>query len=51
MSEELDNINEEEINMLMKLLDEIEVDESEDIDYNAIMDSFGIDIEELEKEM
>lgn len=51
MSEELDNINEEEINMLMKLLDEIEVDESEDIDYNTIMDSFGIDIEELEKEM
>ena len=51
MSKELDNINEEEINMLMKLLDEIEVDESEDIDYNAIMDSFGIDIEELEKEM
>ena len=51
MSEELDNINEEEINMLMKLLDEIEVDESEDIDYSAIMDSFGIDIEELEKEM
>ena len=51
MSEELDNINEEEINMLMKLLDDIDIDESQDIDYNAIMDSFGIDIDELEKEM
>jgi len=51
MSEELENINEEEINMLMKLLDDIEIDESQDIDYNAIMDSFGIDIDELEKEM
>lgn len=51
MSEELENINEEEINMLMKLLDDIEIDESQDIDYNAIMGSFGIDIDELEKEM
>ena len=51
MSEELDRINEEEINMLMKLLDDLEVDESQDIDYNSIMDSFGIDINELEKEM
>jgi dUTP pyrophosphatase len=51
MSEELNNINEEEINMLMKLLDDIDIDESQDIDYNVIMDSFGIDIDELEREM
>ena len=51
MSEELDGINEEEINMLMKLLDDLEIDESQDIDYNSIMDSFGIDVEELQKEI
>ena len=51
MSEELNDINEEEINMLMKLLDDIDIDESQDIDYNVIMDSFGIDIDELEREM
>jgi len=51
MSEELNDINEEEINMLMKLLDDIEIDESQDIDYNSIMSSFGIDIDELENEM
>ena len=51
MSDELDDINEEELKMLMKLLDDIEVDESQEIDYNSIMNSFGIDVEELEKEM
>lgn len=51
MSEELDDINEDELKALMKLLDDIELDDSQEIDYSSIMNSFGIDVEELEKEM
>jgi dUTP pyrophosphatase len=48
MSEIDDNINDEELEDLLKILDDISND---DIDYNLIMDSFGLDVKELEQDL
>ena len=44
-----DDIDPKEIEDLLGFMDSLE--EKDDIDYNLIMDTFGLDIEGLEKEM
>lgn len=46
-----ENLNDEEIQSLMKMLDEMDDMDDNDIDYNILMDSFGLDIKELEDDM
>jgi dUTP pyrophosphatase len=51
MSEELDNFDEKELRELLKMLDDINVDETDEPNYNTIINTFGLDIGELEREM
>jgi dUTP pyrophosphatase len=51
MSEELGTLDENELKNIMKMLDEIEIDEVDDVDYESIMNTFGLDIKDLEKSM
>jgi dUTP pyrophosphatase len=51
MSEELDNFDEKELRELLKMLDDINVDETDEPNYNTIINTFGLDISELEREM
>lgn len=51
MSEELENLNEKEIDDLLRLLDSVDIDEVEGPNYNVIMETFGLDLEELETDM
>jgi dUTP pyrophosphatase len=44
------NVSEEEIQDMLKFLDSLD-DENNDVDYNAIMETLGLDIPELEKEI
>jgi dUTP pyrophosphatase len=48
---ENENLGEEDLASLMKMLDEIDDIDDTDIDYNVLMDSFGLDIKELEQDM
>lgn len=50
MSEDLENFDDQEIEDLIKMLDEMENDNSE-MDYNLILDTLGLDVKELEQEM
>jgi len=50
MSDELDNLDEKEIDNILKMLQDLD-DQDENIDYGNIMDIFGLDLPELEKEM
>ena len=47
---DLENVNEEDIQTLLKILDEIP-DTDENVDYNMIMDMYGLDVKELEEDM
>jgi dUTP pyrophosphatase len=51
MSEELDNFDENELSELLKMLDEINIDQTEEPNYDAIIETFGLNINELESEM
>jgi dUTP pyrophosphatase len=51
MSEEFGTLSEDELNSIMAMLDEMEIDENEEVDYEGIMDTFGLDIKDLEKSM
>ena len=51
MSEELENLNEKELEDVLRLLDSVNIDESNGPDYNAIIEAFGLDLEELETDM
>jgi dUTP pyrophosphatase len=51
MSEELENLNEKELEDILRLLDSVDIDESNGPDYNAIIETFGLDLEELEIDM
>ena len=51
MSEELENLNEKELEDVLRLLDSVNIDESNGPDYNAIIEAFGLDLEELENDM
>ena len=51
MSEELENLNEKELEDILRLLDSVDIDESNGPDYNAIIETFGLDLEELETDM
>ena len=44
MSEELDNFDENELNELLKMLDEINIDQTEEPNYDAIINAFGLDL-------
>ena len=48
---ENENLGEEDLASLMKMLDEIDDIDDTDIDYNVLMDSFGLDLKELEQDM
>jgi dUTP pyrophosphatase len=50
MSEELDNLDEKEIDNILKMLQDLD-DQEDDVDYDNIMNIFGLDLPELEKEM
>lgn len=50
MSDELDNLDEKEIDNILKMLQDLD-EQDENIDYGNIMDLFGLDLPELEKEM
>ena len=49
MIDEFDDVNENDIKYLREILDDMPDDD--DIDYNIIMDVFGIDIPDIEREM
>jgi dUTP pyrophosphatase len=49
MSEEFDEVNQEDINNILRLLDSI--DDEKEVDYGSLMVNLGLDFEELEKEM
>ena len=49
MSEEFDDVNQEDINNILRLLDSI--DDEKEVDYSSLMVNLGLDLEELEKEM
>lgn len=51
MSEELENINEKELEDIMRLLDSMDIDEPNGPNYSSIMKTFGLDLEELESDM
>jgi dUTP pyrophosphatase len=51
MSEELENLNEKELEDILRLLESVEIDESTGPNYNAIIEAFGLDLEELENDM
>ena len=50
MSEEFKDLSEKEIEDIMRLLDSVETDDKGP-NYNAIIDAFGLDLEELETDM
>jgi dUTP pyrophosphatase len=50
MSDELENLNEKELEDILRLLDSVDI-ESENPDYNVIMETFGLDLGELESDM
>jgi dUTP pyrophosphatase len=47
---DLENVNEDDIQTLLKILDEIP-DTDDNVDYNMIMDMYGLDVKELEEDM
>ena len=49
--EEFDDINEKDIKDLMDILESMGDEETDDVDYDLIMKTFGLDVPELEKEM
>ena len=49
--EEFDDINEKDIKDLMDILESMSDEETDDVDYDLIMKTFGLDVPELEKEM
>ena len=51
MSEELDNFDENELDELLKMLDEINIDQTEEPNYDAIINAFGLDLNELDRDM
>lgn len=51
MSEEFDDISEKDMNDIREILDSMTNKEDDDIDYDLIMKTFGLDIPELEQEM
>ena len=48
---ENENLGEEDLASLMKMLDEMDDIGDTDIDYNVLMNSFGLDLKELEQDM
>jgi dUTP pyrophosphatase len=51
MSEELGNLDENELNELLKMLEDIDVDQTEEPNYNAIIEAFGLNLDDLQTEM
>ena len=51
MSQELENINEKDLQDIIRLLDSMDIDEPNGPNYNSIMETFGLDLEELESDM
>lgn len=49
--EEFDDISDKEVKDLMDILESMSDDQTDDIDYDLIMKTFGLDVPELEKEM
>ena len=49
--EEFDDINDKDIKDLMDILESMSDEETDDVDYDLIMKTFGLDVPELEKEM
>lgn len=49
--EEFDDISDKEIKDLMEVLESMSDEETDDVDYDLIMKTFGLDVPELEKEM
>jgi dUTP pyrophosphatase len=51
MSEEFGTLDENELNSIMEMLNEMDIDENEEVDYESIINTFGLDIKDLEKSM
>jgi dUTP pyrophosphatase len=49
--EEFNDINDKDIKDLMDILESMSDEETDDVDYDLIMKTFGLDVPELEKEM
>jgi len=49
--EELNDVDPKDLENLLMFMDTIEDKEDEDVDYGLIMDAFGLDLKELEREM
>jgi dUTP pyrophosphatase len=51
MSEELGNLDENELNELLKMLENIDVNQTEEPNYDAIIETFGLNLDDLQNEM
>jgi dUTP pyrophosphatase len=51
MSEELNNLDEKELKELLNMLDEMYDDQTEEPNYDSIVNAFGLDLGQLEREM
>ena len=51
MSEELNELEDKDIQDLMKMLEELSNETTDDLDYNKIFDNLGLDVSELERDM
>ena len=51
MSEELNELEDKDIQDLMKMLEELSNETTDDLDYNKIFDTLGLDVSELERDM
>jgi dUTP pyrophosphatase len=51
MSDELEGLDKSDLEDIMRMLDQIDLDQDDDVNYNSIMETFGLDLKELEDSM
>ena len=51
MSDELEGLDKSDLEDIMRMLDQIDIEQSDDVNYNSIMETFGLDLKELEDSM
>jgi dUTP pyrophosphatase len=51
MSDELEGLDKSDLEDIMRMLDQIDLDQDDDVNYNSIMGTFGLDLKELEDSM
>ena len=51
MGDELEGLDKSDLEDIMRMLDQIDLDQDDDVNYNSIMQTFGLDLKELEDSM